>query len=423
MRILEGAKAKAEVAKLAGRLNRLTGAEPAVREIVDDVRQHGDVALRRLAERWDGLDTDQPIRVTEKEMEAAWSMLPRELRGALKVAARNIRRFAEKQKPKEWMRQKGGVSTGQIVRPLAAVGCYVPGGRYPLPSTLLMTVIPARVAGVERICVVSPQPRVETLAAAAMLGIAEFYRIGGAQAVAALAYGTKSIGRVDKIVGPGNFYVTAAKKMVAFDCSIDFLAGPTEAVVVSHSGSPEFIAADLVAQAEHDPEATSVFITKSRLLAKKVVYEAERLSQGNTIARQALHGHGSVLLAKSKTEAMTWANEIASEHLTVDANDLPSVQNAGSVFVGDYSAQAAGDYIVGPNHVLPTAGVARCRGGLTVMDFVKVITVQQLTSKGLRRLAQAGIRLAEAEGLSAHAESLRIRLKRLQPRQAESKHA
>ena len=421
MRILEGVKAKAEVARLAGRLSRLAGAEAAVREIVEEVRQHGDPALRRFAESWDGLADKQPIRVSPREITAAWDASPRDLRGALKLAARNIRQFAQRQMPKEWMRTKAGVATGQLVRPLAAVGCYVPGGRYPLPSTLLMTAIPAQVAGVERICVVSPQPRAETLAAAAMLEVSEFYRVGGAQAVAALAYGTKSIPRVNKIVGPGNFYVTAAKKLVAFDCGIDFLAGPTEAVVVSHAGRAEFIAADLIAQAEHDPEATSVFITAATALARQVVVEVERLSQGNTIARQALHSHGSVLLAKSKSEAMIWANEIASEHLTVDAVDLCRVRNAGSVFVGEYSAQAAGDYVAGPNHVLPTAGVARCRGGLTVLDFVKVITVQQLTPKGLRRIAPAGIRLAEAEGLSAHAESLRMRFRRAQA--ARSKHA
>jgi histidinol dehydrogenase len=256
-----------------------------------------------------------------------------------------------------------------------------------------------------------------------MLGVSEFYRVGGAQAVAALAYGTKSIPRVNKIVGPGNLYVTAAKKLVAFDCGIDFLAGPTEALVVSHSGCAEFIAADLVAQAEHDPEATSVFITTSSALAKRVVASTERLSQGNTLARQALHSHGSVLLAKSKAEAMVWANEIASEHLTVDEDDLAAVRNAGSVFVGDYSAQAAGDYVAGPNHVLPTASVARCRGGLTVLDFVKVITVQQLSPNGLRHLAPAGIRLAEAEGLAAHAESFRVRLKSGKLKRSVSKHA
>ncbi len=427
MRILEGLKAKAEVSRLAGRLNRLTDTESTVREIVDGVRQQGDSALRRFAEKWDGLGDKQPLRVSQREMKAAWDSLSRsrhnDLRAALKLAERNIRRFAEKQMPKEWMRKKGGVSTGQIVRPLAAVGCYVPGGRYPLPSTLLMTVIPAQVAGVERICVVSPQPRVETLAAAAMLGVSEFYRVGGAQAVAALAYGTKSVSRVNKIVGPGNFYVTAAKKLVAFDCGIDFLAGPTEAVIVSHSGRAEFIASDLVAQSEHDPEVTAVFITTSQALAKKVIMETERLSRGNTLARQALHSHGSVLVAASKTEAMMWANEIASEHLTVDAGDLAFVRNAGSVFVGDYSAQAAGDYVAGPNHVLPTAGTARCRGGLTVMDCLKVITVQQLTPKGIRRLAPAGIRLAEAEGLHAHAESFHVRVKYAKSRRSRSKRA
>ena len=423
MRILDGAKARAEVVKLAGRMNRLTGVESAVREIVEEVRQQGDSALRRFAERWDGLEDGQAIRVSRREMKAAWDSTPKKLRAALKFAAGNIRSFAKKQMPKEWMGKKAGVSTGQIVRPLAAIGCYVPGGRYPLPSTLLMTVIPAQVAGVERICVMSPQPRAETLAAAEMLGVSEFYRIGGAQAVAALAYGTKSIPRVSKIVGPGNFYVTAAKKMVAFDCGIDFLAGPTEALVVSHTGRAEFIAADLVAQAEHDPEATSVFITISRALAKEVVIGTERLSQGNTLARQALHSHGAVLVAKSKEEAMAWANEIAPEHLTVDAGDLGNVRDAGSIFIGDYSGQAAGDYVAGPNHVLPTAGMARSRGGLTVMDFLKVITVQQLTAKAVRRLAPAGIRLAEAEGLAGHAESLRVRLTSAKSKRARLKNA
>jgi histidinol dehydrogenase len=427
VRILEGAKAKAEVTKLAGRLNRLAEAESVAGKIVKEVRQKGDLALRRFAEQWDGLGDRQAIRVSRHEMKSACDSLPctrrDDLRAALKLAAHNIRKFAERQMPKPWMRKKSGVATGQIIRPIAAVGCYVPGGRYPLPSTLLMTVIPAQVAGVERICVVSPQPRIETVAAAAMLGVKEFYRVGGAQAVAALAYGTKTIRRVNKIVGPGNLYVTAAKKLVAFDCGIDFLAGPTEALVVSHSGRAEFIASDLVAQSEHDPEATVVFITASRALARAVAIETERLSRGNTLACQALRKHGSILVAKSKTEAMTWANEIACEHLTVEAGDLHSVRDAGSVFVGDYSAQAAGDYVAGPNHVLPTAGTARCRGGLTVMDFLKVITVQQLAKKGIRRLAPAGIRLAEAEGLSAHAESLRVRLKPSKPVRARSSRA
>ena len=289
------------------------------------------------------------------------------------------------------------------------MGCYVPGGRYPLVSTLLMTVIPAQVAGVRRISVVTPQPRAEVLAAAAMLGVSEVYRIGGAQAIAALAYGTASIPRVDKIVGPGNLYVTTAKKLVAFDCAIDFLAGPTEVVIVSDTGTPEFIAADLVAQAEHDPEALAVFITTRDELALDVSRTAEKLSRRNAVAQQSLRRSGVILVSSSRRESFEWANEIAAEHITVDAADVRLVRNAGSVFVGDYSPQAAGDYASGPNHVLPTSGVARFRGGLSVLDFVKLISIQKLTRPGLKRIARVVESLADTEGLRAHAESVRLR--------------
>ena len=410
MRQLTGNNAVAHVEALAHRVGRLESVEPAVRGIVAAVRQEGDGALRRLAEQWDGLKKEEAPRVSDKELKAALKSLPADLVEAMRGAAANIRRFAEWQMPKGWMRGQGGVRAGQMIRPLQSVGCYVPGGRYPLPSTLLMTVIPAQVAGVERIVVVSPQPRPETLAAAALLGVKEFYRIGGAQAVAALAYGTKSVPAVNKIVGPGNLYVTAAKKLVAFDCAIDFLAGPTEALVVQHSGRADFIASDLVAQAEHDPEAVCVFITLSGALATKVENEIALQTENNSIARAALQENGAILVASSRSQAMQWANQIASEHLTVEERDLPLVRNAGSVFASAHSAQAAGDYVVGPNHVLPTAGTARARGGLTVLDFVKVITVQQLTRQGIRRVGRAAIRLAEAEGLTAHAASLRVRV-------------
>ena len=411
MRQLAGGRAAAQVEMLAGRVGRLESVEPTVRGIIVDIRRNGDRALRTMAGRWDGLKKKQALLVPEKEMKAALQSLPRDLREAMQQAAGNIRRFAQWQMPKSWMRGSGGVRAGQMVRPLESVGCYVPGGRYPLPSTLLMTVIPAQVAGVERICVVSPQPRPETLGAAALLGVKEFYRVGGAQAVAALAYGTASIAAVNKIVGPGNLYVTAAKKQVAFDCAIDFLAGPTEALIVQHTGRADSIASDLVAQAEHDPEAGCVLITTSRLLAKRVEREVTRMAKGNPIARESLQRNGAILIAASRGQAMEWANRIASEHLTVEERDLPAVRNAGSVFASGHSAQAAGDYIVGPNHVLPTAGVARARGGLTVLDFVKVITVQNLSLPGIRRVAPAAIRLAEAEGLAGHAESLRVRIR------------
>lgn len=331
------------------------------------------------------------------------------LRKSLRQAARNIRRFCEWQKPGDWMRTRGGISLGQMVRPLESVGCYVPGGRYPLVSTLLMTVIPAQVARVKNIRVVSPKPSAQVLAAAAMLGVREFYRVGGAQAVAALAYGTSSIPRVDKIVGPGNAYVTVAKKLVSFDCAIDFLAGPTEAVVLCDSGVPEFVAADLVAQAEHDPETLAVLITTSRTLAQSVKASAAQLAKGNPTAQESLRARGAILIAASREQARGWANQLAPEHITVAEDDLPFIQNAGSVFVGDCSAQAAGDYASGPNHVLPTAGQARFRGGLSVADFVKVITVQRLSAKGLKRIAPAIECLAQAEGLPAHARAVRVR--------------
>jgi histidinol dehydrogenase len=268
---------------------------------------------------------------------------------------------------------------------------------------------------VKDIRVVSPRPSTEVLAAAAMLGVEEFYRVGGAQAIAALAYGTETIPRVTKIAGPGNSYVTAAKRLVSFDCSIDMLAGPTEVVIVSSKGNPAFIAADLIAQAEHDPETLAVLISTSRKLASAVANQIKTDPQEslreNAIAQQSLDSRGAILIAGPREQAFDWANRIAPEHLTIDKDkkDLALVRNAGSVFIGDYSAQAAGDYASGPNHVLPTAGAARFRGGLSVMDFVKVISVQELSSAGLRKLSPTIVRLAETEGLRGHAESIRVR--------------
>jgi histidinol dehydrogenase len=343
-------------------------------------------------------------------MAAAWNAVPEQFKQALQIATANIRKYCEWQAPAPWRNTVSpGIQVGQVVHPLQSAGCYVPGGRYPLPSTMLMTVIPAQVAGVAEIRVVSPRPAAETLAAAHFLGVREFFRIGGAQAVAALAYGTASVPRVDKIVGPGNLFVTAAKKMVAFDCGIDFLAGPTEVVIVSERGDARFIAADLVAQAEHDPDAMAVFITTASTLAKRVAAEVKRAAAGNKIAGASLKQNSAVLIAGSHEQALEFANRIAPEHITVEEEDLAQVRNAGSIFIGDYSPQAAGDYASGPNHVLPTGGVARFRGGLGVQDFVKTISVQQLSRDGLDRIAGAVVTLAEAEGLKAHAESIRVR--------------
>jgi histidinol dehydrogenase len=387
---------------------------PAVKRIVTDVRNKGDRALFRYAAQFDGLQDKAIVRVSSEEMAAAWKTIDPSLQTALITASVQIRVFAHKQLPGTWSKSPiEGLTTGQLVRPLVSVGCYVPSGRHPLPSTLLMTAIPAQVAGVQRIVVVSPKPALETLAAAHHIGITEFYRLGGAHAIAALAYGTATLPRVDKIVGPGNLYVTAAKRLVAFDCAIDMLAGPTEIVVTSERGHAADISSDLVAQAEHDPEALAIFITTRPDLAKEVIAEAKLRSRNNFIARQALDRNGLVIIASTIDEARDITNRIAPEHLTVDApSDLDWIQNAGSVFIGRWSAQPMGDYISGPNHTLPTGGMARVRGGLSVNDFVKLVTVQEYTAKGIRSLGPPAVLLAEAEGLTAHAEAIRTRLKR-----------
>ena len=386
--------------------------EPVVRRILADVRKGGDKALRRYAAKFDGLGRGAALLVSQDEMKAAWEATAPELQAAMRVAQANIRAFAEAQRPKQWMISPAqGVKTGQIVRALGSVGCYVPGGRYPLPSTLLMTVTPAQVAGVARIVVCSPKPARETLAAAWLAGVTEFYRVGGAQAIAAIAFGTSTIARVDKIVGPGNLYVTAAKMMVASECGIDMPAGPTEIVVTSEAGDAAGIAADLVAQAEHDPEALAVLITSNSALANAVRAEAKAQARHNAIAKRSLAAQGCIFVTASVAEARELTNRLAPEHLTVDsAADLQWVRNAGSVFVGEFSPQSMGDYVSGPNHVLPTGRVGRVRGGLSVMDFVKVITVQEYTRKGLRALGTHAIALAEAEGLVGHAQSVRARM-------------
>jgi histidinol dehydrogenase len=402
--------------ELRGALN--TKVEKTVTSIVTDVRKRGNTALLRYTAKFDGLAKGVGLRLSRDELKMAWEATAPELQAAMKAAQANIRAFAEKQKPGEWsFEPAAGVTTGQIVRPLESVGCYVPGGRYPLPSTLLMTVTPAQVAGVERIVVCSPKPAQETMAAAWLAGVTEFYRVGGAQAIAAMAYGTGSgedgtIARVNKIVGPGNLYVTAAKVIVSAECGIDMPAGPTEIVVTSEKGDAAGIAADLVAQAEHDPEALAVLITSNAKLAEAVKAEVKKQAKGNAIAHKSITAQGCIFVTETVAEAQALTNRLAPEHLTVDAaSDLKWVKNAGSVFVGNYSPQSMGDYISGPNHVLPTGRVGRVRGGLSVMDFVKVITVQEYTRKGLKAAGPHVIALAEAEGLKGHAESVRVKMR------------
>ena len=411
-RTKKSAAALIEAIERRGALNT-SKVGPIVQRILADVQRRGDAALRNYAARLDGLPPSAPLRVSRQEMRAAWNSTVPALQTAMRAAQKNIRAFAEAQKPQEWTTAPApGVATGQLVRPLESVGCYVPGGRYPLPSTLLMTVTPAQVAGVARIVVCSPRPARETLAAAWLAGVTEFYRVGGAQAIAALAFGTASIPHVNKIVGPGNLYVTAAKILVSAECGIDMPAGPTEIVVCSQTGNPSGTAADLVAQAEHDPEALAILITSNAALADAVKGEVKTQSLGNSIAKQSLAAHGFIFVTESVAESRALTNRLAPEHLTVDStSDLKWIRNAGSVFVGAYAPQSMGDYISGPNHVLPTGRVGRIRGGLSVMDFLKVITVQQYTRRALRALGTHTIALAEAEGLVAHAQSVRVRMR------------
>jgi len=382
-----------------------------VRAIVDAVRTGGDRALARFAKEFDGLSAPMEVSRTEMRKEAA--RVPPAVRRALAQAARNIARVAFRQIPRHVdLAVAQGVSIEQRVEPLARVGCYVPGGRFPLPSSLLMTAVPARVAGVREVSVCCPRPEPAVMAAALEAGVTRLFRIGGAHAVAALAYGTKSIPRVDKIVGPGNRYVAAAKAIVARDCAIDFYAGPTEIVIVAGAGNPEWIAADLIAQAEHDPDARAILITWSRLLAERVATAVATRSTGRDLVRKALTANGAVIVARHADQAMALACRFAPEHLVLDREALAKRPiTAGAVFIGPYTAQAAGDYATGSNHVLPTAGAARHRGGLSAADFVRVMSVQRVTRAGLARLAPTILPLARAEGLEAHAESIEVRLK------------
>jgi len=381
-----------------------------VAEIVADVRQHGDAALLRYARTFDGLEGDPEI--SRKQMAAAARLVPASVRGALRRAATNIRTVAKRQVPRGWKtRVSGGIAVEQRIVPLDRVGCYVPGGRYPLPSSLLMTAIPAIAAGVHEVIAVCPRPEPVVLAAALEAGISRMFSLGGAHAIAALAYGTESVPRVDKIVGPGNRYVAAAKALIASDCGIDFYAGPTEILVVASKGDARWLAADLIAQAEHDPDARAVLVTPNRALASRVAQEVEAQMPADGPARESLAAHGGVVVTSSLREAMELANDAAPEHLVVDDERLAKqVKSAGSVFVGTWSAQVAGDYAIGSNHVLPTAGAARVRGGLSAGDFVRQITVQRLTPKGLRSIAPSVVALARAEGLEGHARSIEIRI-------------
>ena len=411
MKIIEARNTRAIDRLIAPAAGDDRALERRVQTIVEAVRSGGDRALARFAERFDHLTG--PIEVTAREMRDGAARVDPAVRRAIARAAAHIATVAFRQIPRHFdVEVTAGVSVEQRIEPLARVGCYVPGGRFPLPSSLLMTAVPARVAGVREVYVVCPRPEPAVMAAALEAGVTKLFRVGGAHAVAALAFGTKTIPRVDKIVGPGNRYVAAAKALVARRCAIDFYAGPTEIVIVAGAGQPDWIAADLIAQAEHDPDARAILITWSRLLAERLVRAVAERSAGRAIVKQALAANGAVIVTRNANEAMALANRFAPEHLVVDREALIRRPiTAGAVFVGRYTAQAAGDYATGSNHVLPTSGAARFRGGLSAADFVRVMSVQRITRGGLARLAPTILPLARAEGLEAHAESIEVRLK------------
>lgn len=409
--------AEVEEELLAARQVRDVEAERAAAEIVAEVRKRGNAALFEFVRKFDKSDfSENDLRIGKTELREATKRVSPEFLRAIRQASHNIRKVAEKQLPKPWsLNVEPGIRIRQRVVPIEAIGCYVPGGRFALVSTLLMMVIPAQVAGVSQIVVVCPKPNDEVQAAANFLGISEILRIGGAQAIAALAYGTESVPRVEKIFGPGNRFVTAAKQIASSDCAIDLPAGPTEAIVLADSGNAKWIAADLLAQAEHAPDAGSYLVTTSKRFAEKVVKEVdsqlEQLPETNP-AWQSMQSVGAAIVAASQKAALEFVNRFAPEHLSVPSGSsslLSQIRSAGTVFLNAWGAQPFGDYVSGSNHVLPTGGWARRRGGLSAADFVKCCTVQEITRVGMKRLVASAETLAVAEGLLAHKNAVSVR--------------
>ena len=409
MRIVASSNRRAVARLLSPTRVRDRATESRARQIVTAVRRGGDAAVRRFASRLDGLTGS--IEVARRTWESEARQLPKAVRAAIARAARHIRSVSRRQVPKGWRHTvAAGIIVEQRVVPLSRVGCYVPAGRYPLPSSLLMTAIPARAAGVPEVVVCCPRPDASVYAAAVEAGVDRLFRVGGAQAIAAMAYGTKSVPRVDKIVGPGNRWVSAAKSLVSADCGIDFYAGPTEILIVTATGPARWVAADLLAQAEHDPDARSVLITWNRRLADRVATEVQRQMPASGPARRSLAKHGGIIVCRSINEAIALTNAAAAEHVVAGTEALARrITNAGAVFIGAWTAQVAGDYAIGSNHVLPTAGAARFRGGLNAADFVKLVSVQRLTKRGLKNISKTITTLARAEGLEAHARSIEVR--------------
>jgi len=410
IRILESSAAAGLLRRRAARFSE---AEAIVRPILEDVRQHGDKALVEYARKFDKLQR-KTVAVPQAELDAAAQRLTPQFRKAVQTSAKNVRAYAKLQLPVAKKAEPApGHKLAQIVRPLDSVAAYIPSGRYPLPSTVIMTVVPAKVAGVTNVMVATPRPVDEIFGTASLLKATHVFEMGGAQAIAAFAYGTKTVPRADRIVGPGNIYVAAAKKLLAGEVGIDFVAGPTEILIIAADGNPQWLAADMLAQAEHDVDASAILLTTSRKLAQAVAAEIEtQLATLPTAptARKSIDKNSAIIVVASDDEAVELANRFAPEHLSLyDAKLLSGVRHAGGVFLGPTSPEAAGDYASGPNHVLPTSGAARLRGGLSAADFVKVISVQQLSPQALSRLAPAITTLARAEGLEAHARSVEVR--------------
>ncbi len=395
-----------------------------VSNIISDVRNNGDQSLKLYTQKLDKVQLES-FKVEEKEIKKSINQIDHKLIKALQKAAANIKKFHKAQIPQEWIcNVDEGITAGQIIRPLKTVGCYIPGGRAVYPSTILMTVIPAKIAGVSKVICCTPptkngQVKNEVLAAANIAGADEIYSVGGAQAIAAMAYGTETIPKVDKIVGPGNIFVTTAKKLVYGDVDIDFPAGPSEVLIIADAESnPNYIALDMLAQAEHDPNAAAVLVTTSRTLAETVdnIINDKILSiPRKEIIEESLQNYSRIILVDNLKEAAEFSNEYAPEHLLIMTSQpeevLEDINNAGSIFLGELTPVAAGDYGSGTNHVLPTSGCARLYSGLSTESFLKKPTIQRLTKEGLENLKEVVVTLAEYEGLYAHAESFRKRLK------------
>jgi histidinol dehydrogenase len=402
--------------------------QEGVQRILRDIRLQGDTALRQWIQRIDGLDLEE-FSIPPEEWAAAFIRLPDELRQALELAAERIRDFHSRQPLPSWNTQEMGGTLGQIFTPLSRVGVYVPGGSAPLPSSLLMSAIPARVAGVKDVVVATPPQRGSgaipdvILAAAHLAQVQAVYRVGGAQAIAALAYGTQSIPRVDKIVGPGNLFVTLAKQQVFGQVGLDGLAGPTETVIVADgSAKPRWVAADLLAQAEHDMLATAILITPSRWLAESVqveiAHQVEERERAEVI-QASLSGQGGIVLTRDMKEAVHLADEFAPEHLCLSAADphvwAKEIRHAGGLFLSEASFEVLGDYVAGPSHVMPTAGTARFASPLNVLDFVRLTNIIALDQETARRLSPHAARIAQAEALDAHARAALYRIEAIPP--------